>query len=271
MAQLDVTLPYHVRVGSGAPPLVFVHGFGCAHGDWHAQLVQFGATRTAVACDLRGHGATAGRPAECSIETYGADVAELLRALDLPRAVLVGHSMGCRVVLQAALDAPGRVAGLVLIDGSRLGEGEAAAAARAAGEMIEAQGGYAAFAQQLFEGMFLPTGDPALRDRIVARARALPEAVGAALFARMVAWDAVNMARALSAVRQPLMVIQSTYMNPERVRVSLRPGETTPWLDLVRACAPRARIEIVGGVGHFAQLEAADEVNRLLEGFVQAL
>jgi pimeloyl-ACP methyl ester carboxylesterase len=270
MAAADSTLPYHVRVGTGAPPLVFVHGFGCSHEDWHAQLVHFGPERSSVACDLRGHGATPGRAAECSIETYGADVAELLRALDLPRAVLVGHSMGCRVVLQAALDAPGRVAGLVLIDGSRIGEGDAAAAARATGEAVAAQG-YDAFAQQLFEGMFLPTSDAALKARIVARARALPEAIGAALFARMAAWDAVNMERALSTVRQPIQVIQSTYMNAARQRASLKPGDTTPWLDLVRSCAPRARIEIVSGVGHFTQLEAAEAVNRLIEGLVESL
>lgn len=266
----DVTLPYHVRVGAGAPPLVFVHGFGCSHEDWHAQLVHFGPTRSSVACDLRGHGATPGRPAECSIETYGADVAELLRALELPRAVLVGHSMGCRVVLQAALDAPGRVAGLVLIDGSRVGEGEAAAAARAAGDAVAARG-YADFADRLFEAMFLPTSDAGLRKRVVARARALPEAIGAALFPRMAAWDAVNMERALSAIRQPILVIQSTSMNAARVRVPLEPGDTTPLLDLVRSCAPQARIEILSGVGHFAQLEDPERVNTLIGDFVATL
>jgi pimeloyl-ACP methyl ester carboxylesterase len=66
-------------------------------------------------------------------------------------------------------------------------------------------------------------------------------------------------------------VIQSTYMNPARERVALKPGDTTPWLDLVRASAPRARIEVVGGVGHFTQLEAADAVNRLIESFLEGL
>jgi len=113
----QATLPYTIRVGAGEPALVFVHGFGCSHADWQAQLVHFAPTHSAIACDLRGHGATPGQPAECSIETYGADVAELLRALDLSKAVLVGHSMGCRVVLQAARDAPGRVAGIVLVVG----------------------------------------------------------------------------------------------------------------------------------------------------------
>ena len=38
--------------------------------------------------------------------------------------------------------------------------------------------------------------------------------------------------------------------------------------DLVRAKCPHARIEIVTGVGHFPQIEAADRVNALIEKFV---
>ena len=266
----NVALPYHIRAGTGAPALAFVHGFGCSHEDWRAQLVHFAPTRSVVACDLRGHGATPGRPADCSIETYGADVAELLRALDLPNVVLVGHSMGCRVVLQAALDAAACVAGVVLVDGSCLGVDGAQRASPAAVEAIAAPG-FGDFARQLFEGMFLPSSDPALRARIVERGCALPEAIGAVLFPRMVAWDRQNMERLLSTLRLPTLVIQSSYLNTERVRVPLKPGDTSPWLDLVRARIPDARIEVITGVGHFPQLEAANAVNRVIGEFVDAL
>lgn len=266
----QATLPRYRRAGAGEPALVFVHGFGCSRSDWEGQLTHFAPAHDCVACDLRGHGETPGRPEDCSIETYGSDVAALLTALELPRAVLVGHSMGCRVVLQAALNAPDRVAGLVLIDGSRMGSGDPATAEASAAQAVAAAG-YARFAQGLFDGMFLPNSDPALRRQVVARAQALPEAVGSALFARFVAWDARDMERALVQARQPLLVIQSTSINSERVRVPLAPGDSTPWFDLVRAKCPRARIEIVTGVGHFPQIEAAARVNALIEDFVSAL
>ena len=261
---------HHIRAGAGEPALVFVHGFGCSRSDWAAQIAHFTGAHDCVACDLRGHGETPGRAEDCSIETYGTDVARMLDTLDLPPAVLVGHSMGCRVVLQAALDAPQRVAGLVLIDGSRFATGDPAAAEAAAAQAVAAAG-YTRFARGLFDGMFLPTSDPALRARIVKRAEAVPPAVGAALFARFVAWDARNIERALSQARQPLLVVQSTYINSDRVRVPLSPGETTPWIDLVRSKRPDARVEIVSGVGHFPQIEAADAVNRLIGAFVKAL
>jgi pimeloyl-ACP methyl ester carboxylesterase len=257
---------WYERAGAGSPPLVFVHGFACSHADWRLQLDHFAATQTVVACDLRGHGATPGDPADCSIETYGADVAALLAALDLRGVVLIGHSLGCRVVLQAALDAPERVAGVVLVDGSRIGMGDPETAGRVMREQIRATG-YGAFARRLFEEMFLPSSGVMLKTSIVERALELPAPIGAALFPRMITWDAANMERALSTLAAPLLVIQSTNVNAQRVRVGLSADESTPWLDLVRRLAPSTRIEILTGVGHFPQLEAPAQVNQLLGDF----
>jgi pimeloyl-ACP methyl ester carboxylesterase len=66
------------------------------------------------------------------------------------------------------------------------------------------------------------------------------------------------------------MVIQSTSMDPAtRKRVALRKGQTTPFVDLVRGTQPGARIEIVENAGHFTQIEAAGEVNRLIADFAR--
>lgn len=113
-------LIHHVVAGQGRPPVVFVHGFGCAHSDWDAQMAHLSPRHLTVAVDLRGHGASAGTPDECSVEQHGADVAEVMRALNLPPAVLVGHSMGSRVAVEAVLQAPERTAGVVLVDSSPL-------------------------------------------------------------------------------------------------------------------------------------------------------
>lgn len=246
-------------------PLVFVHGFACTHADWRLQTAHFSGGCPTFAPDLRGHGATHARPEDCSIETYGGDIAALLDGKDLNGAVLVGHSMGCRVVLQAYLNAPERVAALALIDGSWLGGGDPGVLERAARAALAAEG-YGKFQRRFFDGMFLAPSE--LATSIAERAMRLPEAVGAGLFPRMVHWDAANMERALAAVKVPLLVIQSTYLNAERKRVALKPGESTPWLDLVRRKVPQARIEIVSGVGHFPQLEAAEQINKLLSELI---
>ena len=71
--------------------------------------------------------------------------------------------------LQAALDAPERVAGVVLIDGSRIGMGDPETAGRVMREQIRATG-YGAFARRLFEEMFLPSSGVMLKTAIVERA-----------------------------------------------------------------------------------------------------
>jgi pimeloyl-ACP methyl ester carboxylesterase len=269
-----LTLPgarlFYEEAGAGEPPLVFVHGVASAHDDWRAQLDFFRPRHRVVACDLPGHGASPGDPARCDIETYGADVAALLRALDLPPAVLVGHSMGARVVLQASVEAPQRAAGLVLVEGSRVGTGDPQAAERAVRQRMEAVG-YPTFLRGLFADMFLAGSDPALQQRLVERALALPEAIGAALIPRFIAWDARSLEAALAQVAVPLLVIQSTYVNPERVRVPLAPGASSPWLELIRRSVPTAQIAVVGGAGHFVMVEQPQAVNRRLEAFVGRL
>lgn len=240
---------------------MFVHGFACSHEDWKFQLEALQKSNEVIACDLRGHGATPGRPHECSIEHYGGDVAALINNLELKRAVLVGHSMGCRVVLETNRVAPERVAGLVLVDGSRLASGDPDAAESAARATIE-KAGYSAFAENLFRQMFFSPS--ALADSIVERAARTSAETGPALWPSMARWDAGEMDAALAAVRAPLLAIQSTTRDAQLRRSPLKAGETSPWLDLLKNKISDLKIEIVPGVGHFPQLEAAQTVNRLI-------
>ena len=256
---------HFTRSGAGAPPILFVHGFACDHTDWAAQVAHFSRTHEVAACDLRGHGETPGRPEECTIGHFGGDVAALVANLDWRGAVLIGHSMGCRVVLEAARLDPERIGALVLLDGSLMGTGEPAQAEAALRQAIEFTG-FAAFADALFSQMFLAPSDTSRA--IVARAKRLPAATGAALFPNMAGWDAGQSAAALAAVRAPMLVLQSTKVDENRRRVSMKEGDTAPWLDHVRRHAPAARIEVIPDSGHFPQLENPADVNRRIEAFL---
>jgi len=255
-----------VHQGRGAPPLVFVHGFACTHEDWRHQLDFFSNSHEIAACDLRGHGQTPGRPQECSIEHYGGDVAALVLNLDFAKAFLVGHSMGCRVVLEAARLLPqNRVAGVVLIDGSRAATGDPDAAEAAARAMI-GKAGYAAFAENLFRQMFFrETKDS---EAIVARAVRTSASFGPELWPRMARWDAIQMESALEAVRGRILAIQSTTRGADLKRAPMKPGDTNPYLETVKRYG--AKVEIVPDTGHFTQLEAPERVNRLIEEFCRS-
>jgi len=253
---------HFIRAGQGAPPILFVHGFACSHEDWTFQLDYFSKTHEVVACDLRGHGQTPGRPQECSIEHYGGDVAALVNNLELRNVVLVGHSMGCRVVLEAARLVAKRVSALVLIDGSRNATGDPDAAEKSARATLEKLG-YTAFAETLFRQMFLKPSAEA--DAIVARALKSSAEFGPELWPRVTRWDAGSMDAAFAAIRVPVLAIQSTTRNAQLQRTALKPGDTSPWLDFLKKF-PNVKTEIVADTGHFTQLEAPQQVNRLIEG-----
>jgi pimeloyl-ACP methyl ester carboxylesterase len=246
---------------------VFVHGFLCSHEDWKFQLKELQQSHEVVACDLRGHGATPGRPHEVSIEHFGGDVAALVNNLELTKPVLIGHSMGCRVVLEANRLMPERIGGIVLVDGSRFGTGDPAAAEAAAQAQI-AQTGYTAWATELFRQMFLEQ-TPAT-ERLVQRAVRQSAEIGGALWPRSARWDAGTLEPALAAVRAPVLVIQTTTRDPATgKRGPMQAGQTSPWLELLRKSV-NAKIEVLPNLGHFPQLEAPERVNALIADFVRS-
>lgn len=97
------------------PTVVFLHGAAMGHMVWALQ-VRYVAHhgRNALALDLAGMGRSEG-PVLDSIEAYGHWLIQVLDAVGVDRAVLVGHSMGALVALEAAAQSPERVTGLALL------------------------------------------------------------------------------------------------------------------------------------------------------------
>ena len=260
-------LIHHVIAGHAHPPVVFVHGFACDHTDWDAPVARLMPRHQTVAVDLRGHGASPGSAADCSIERYGADVAEVMRALNLPPAIIVGHSMGCRVAVEAALQAPSHAKALVLVDGSQFAAGTGPAMRVAFAQ----PNGFATMAQGLFKDMFTAKSDPETIEKVVDRALRLPREVGEKMLMDLQRYDEHRLTASLSSLRIPAMAIQATYSNEKRQRSTMKKGQTSPYLDMVRAAVPRIRIEIVADTGHFPQLDEPEQTNALLDRFLAAL
>jgi len=261
-----MSLIHHIRSGTGPSAIVFVHGFGCDHTDWDLLVAHLAPIHTIVAVDLPGHGASPAQAADCSIETYGAAVAKLLRTLDLPPAMIVGHSLGCRVAVEVALQAPEHARSVTLIDGSQF----AAGMEQVLREAFAKPDGYNSVTQGMFDDMFGRKADPATKARVVARALRLPSDIGQTLLLDLLRYDITRWTASLDCLRIPLFVIQTTYANEKRERQSLRQGQTSPYLDMLRAAQPAARIEIIAGTGHFPQLEEPGQTNALLDAFLEA-
>lgn len=252
---------------AATPAVVFVHGFGCARSDWAAQVEALASRHEVIAVDLATHGESLGRAADCTMERFGADVAELLRTLSLAHAVLVGHSMGCRVVVETALQAPSRVSGIVLVDGSQF-VAEAGAALEAA---FVTPGGYTSIVSGMFAQMFNERSDRQTADAIIARAGKLPPESGMHALRDMARYDVTRLEASLSCLDTPVLALQSTYTNARRERQSLERGATSPYLEMLGQKVRRLEVEIVPGIAHFPQIDAAEAINSALLRFLATI
>jgi pimeloyl-ACP methyl ester carboxylesterase len=102
-----------IDIGSG-PALVFVHGLAGSWQNWLEQLPVFAEDHRVVAMDLPGFGASPMPRDQISISAYAGIVDELLGALGIERAAIVGNSMGGFIAAEIAIDFSTRVERLVL-------------------------------------------------------------------------------------------------------------------------------------------------------------
>ncbi|HVY77678.1 MAG TPA: alpha/beta hydrolase [Solirubrobacterales bacterium] len=108
---------YSVDDPGSAPPLLFLSGgFGTVR-NWNRVIRRLDGRYRAVRFDARGRGRS-GRSADYSAQAAVEDVGRVIDATGIERPVLVGWSYGATIAVRFAAQHPGRVGGLVLIDGS---------------------------------------------------------------------------------------------------------------------------------------------------------
>jgi len=99
------------------PPVVLVHGLGDCAWVWQGVAPALAQRRDVIAVDLRGHGHSPHLdPSAYQVAEMAADLSALVDALGLQCPLLVGHSLGAAVAVQACSAAPERYAGLALVD-----------------------------------------------------------------------------------------------------------------------------------------------------------
>ena len=102
--------------GLGEPSLVFVHGWSCDARYWRAQLSHFSKNHRVVVLDLAGHGHSGLTRMRYTMKAFGEDVQAVTEATNSQKVILIGHSMGGLVSLEAARLLPQRVIGVIGID-----------------------------------------------------------------------------------------------------------------------------------------------------------
>jgi pimeloyl-ACP methyl ester carboxylesterase len=234
------------------PVVVFVHGWSCDQGYWKGQLEPFSRKYQVVTVDLAGHGDSGlGREA-WTIEAFGGDVAAVVEALGLERIILIGHSMGGDVIMEAARQLPGRVECLVWVDTyKRLGTSHTPEQVQAI--MAPFHADFEEATRKFVRGMFLPGSDASLVERVVADMATAPPAVAVGAIESALTYDR-EVTVALQELNVPVIAI-----NPD----------DSP-TDIESMARFGVNVVLMPGVGHFLMMEDPERFNHLLSEVIES-
>jgi len=239
--------------GAGDTAIVFVHGWSCDRSYFRHQLESFANRYTVVSLDLAGHGESTQGRENSTIALFGADVAAVVRKLDLKRVVLVGHSMGGDVVVEAARLLKGRVVGLIWVDDYKdLGPPSPDADIEAFAAQFRAD--FPGMTNKVVRSLFRADADPALVDRIASDMASAPPQVGASSIESSFKY-AKEIPGALAELKLPVIAINADN------------GPT----DVASLAKHGVKAVVMPGVGHFLMLEDPKRFDVLLASAIEEL
>jgi pimeloyl-ACP methyl ester carboxylesterase len=109
------------RIAGSGPPVVLIHGMLNSSSHWQSVAMELARDHTVLAPDLIGHGDSAAPRGDYSLGAHASSIRDLLAAIGIDRASIVGHSLGGGVAMQFFYQFPQRVERLVLISSGGLG------------------------------------------------------------------------------------------------------------------------------------------------------
>jgi pimeloyl-ACP methyl ester carboxylesterase len=226
---------------------VLVHGWCCDRTCWDAQMALLATRWRVVRLDLAGHGQSDPRQhTDWSMAAFGADVSAVVTAAGLADAILVGHSMGADVVLEAARLLEGRVRGLVWVDQyQQLSTFMSEAHVRE--RIVPFRASFADTTRAFVQFMFSPESDPSLVERIAAQMSGACESN--ALAALEATWNhGRSVPGLLAELDLPVVAINAEH----------------PPTDLGSMNRNGVEVLLMPGVGHFPMLERPTAFNACL-------
>lgn len=258
------------RAGAG-PVVVLVHGIAGTSATWEAVLPRLAETHLVIAPDLPGHGGSGHSAGDYSVGALAATVRDLLFALGVSRATIVGHSLGGGVAMQFSYLFPQETERLVLISAGGLGRtvnpvlgsaalpgaelvtaalgGAASLGGRALGPVLRRLPAARSPSARELGRSVVSLGDRQTRQAFHATLRAVVGVGGQRVFAG----DRLYLAEAM-----PTLILW---------------GDRDPIIPVghgrrAHAAMPGSRLVVLEDVGHFPPLERPDEVVAAIGAFL---
>lgn len=252
----DIEVNYQ-EAGSGFP-LILLHGLNGDSTGWALVMPEFSKRYRTIAPDARGHGGTGKPDRPYSIKGFAEDLYEFMKALQIPRAHILGLSMGGAIAQQFALDHSEMIQSLVLVSTFSYIDDQAGRAFDRLKRSLAA-GGYPAFFDEVVKLAFTPryiAANPGPLADLKAKRIAInsPAAIGRATDACL-AFDLKN---EIARISLPTLVLSGR----EDVFTPIHLAEQ------IHQAIPGSEWKIMEGVGHNLYIEKGPQMAQIIMDFL---
>lgn len=252
----NVKIAYNLT-GTGDTTLLFVHGSFIDMNYWSAQIDYFKPQYQVLTIDLPGHGKSGKNRNLWTIQEYGNDVCRVMKELHLKNVILIGHSMGGDIILEASAKCPDSVIGFVGVDNFKnAGTAMPAEIQNQIDQIMKMLKSDFANTSEKFakQALLSPSTDKTIIDRVVTDYRNMDKNIGI---------DLISSAFTYSEREQDLMTLLKFKMF--LINVDNIP---TNEVSLKKYAASGYDILPIKGTCHFPMIEKPDEFNRLLQDII---
>ena len=251
---LAAGLYFHLAAGGAVetPPVVLLHGIGGMHLLWSPQIRRLPGYRT-YALDLPGHGKSAQGGGVQTIESYAEQILSWMEAVHLPRAVIVGHSMGGAVALALGIRHPECVLGLGLLS--------TASHFSFPPDLLADAATPTTFYKAIMSLVSWSFGSASSKELLEQVTNRLSEARQSVFYGDLLACERFDCTERLAGIRLPVLILcgAEDHLTPPRSS------------QLMTRAIPGAILEVIPQSGHMLIVEQPTEVANHLTAFIKRI
>lgn len=247
-----VEIAYSVS-GEGETVLVFIHGWSCDKSYWKYQAEPFSKKYKIVTVDLAGHGESGLNRENFTIEKFGEDVASVVNKNNFSKVILIGHSMGGSVIIEAAKILKEKVIGLIGVDTYQSFEDNWTAEQKES-YLKTFEPDFKTAAMGFVKSMFPKNADSLLVNTVTEDMSSAPPQVALSAMRSLFFYDPVPVLKEI----QPFIYSINCDMYPVAAE------QNSKLLNFYR-------LKIMENVGHFIMMEKPEQFNLYLEDAIQEL
>jgi magnesium chelatase accessory protein len=254
---------WHVQIMGSGPVILLVHGTGASSHSFGELAKILSNAFTVVVPDLPGHGFTElSSPPRLSLPQMAADLAELLKVLQIKPVIVVGHSAGAAILIEMCLDKFISPEAIISVNGALLPFGSVA------GQL------FSPLAKFLVLNPFVPkmftwrASNQGAVERLISKTGSQLEQQGIGYYARLFQCE-THVAAALGMMANWDLHVFQRRLKGLKIRVILVVGTQDRAVSpddafKVRDCLRNAQVVLLRGLGHLAHEERPEEIAEIV-------